>query len=750
MSFDAQSVYELLPAVYRVRDAGLGEPLKALLSVVAEQLEVLEEDLDQLYDDQFIETCAEWAIPYIGDAIGYRPLNGAVPGVRSPRGEVAKTIGLRRHKGTAAMLEVLASEVTGWDAKVVEFFQLLAVTQYMKCLRPGATLPDLRRWEPLEHIGTAFEGLRHTADVRRISTGGGRFNIPNVGVHLWRLGAYSRSGSRAMPLIGQIVPSRMLFSPLGNSAPLFTRPHGLGSIDEFTERSGSLNLPLPISRRAARENPDYFYGSAGSLQILEYVDLATGLLVPAPTGVRICNLSNLPGGSGAWANMPGGSDIAVDPVLGRIGFGPSIVPAAVSVNFQSGFSMDLGGGEYDRSEAIEGWHQPSQVIWQLGVDRKADGSDPQFVSAPSLALAAWDAFVTTGPPAGLGVIVVTDSWAYGDPLNITVPAGFTLAIVAAEWPADPSGNRQTGDLSAAGCFPTILSDVQVFGTGASSPASPGTLILDGLLIKGSVTVGSTGTGLGRLLFNHTTVVPWTTLDSDVLPLSTTAPRVVNQDGGCDIEADHSILGAIRSPSSTRFTMTSCIVDSTDPTHVAFAGPVGVGPGSTLHMVNTTVIGKVRTREMELASNCLFLAGLANPDPDWSSPVRAERRQAGCVRFCSVPEGSRLPRRYRCQPDLGMQELVEKGGLHSIGELPADVAARELARLVPVFSSLRYGDPSYAQLGRRCAPEISTGADDGSEMGAFHDLFQPQRDRNLQVRLNEYLRFGLEAGIFYET
>ena len=63
MSYDRESLYNLLPAVYRIRDAASGEPLKALLSVVADQLGVLEEDLAQLYDDQFIETCAGWVIP---------------------------------------------------------------------------------------------------------------------------------------------------------------------------------------------------------------------------------------------------------------------------------------------------------------------------------------------------------------------------------------------------------------------------------------------------------------------------------------------------------------------------------------------------------------------------------------------------------------------------------------------------------------------------------------------------------------
>src|SRR5882724_12815534 len=105
MSFDSERTYELLPAIYRIRDADQGEPLKALLSVVADQVGVLEEDLAQLYDDQFIETSAEWVIPYIGDLIGYRSLHGVAPRISSPRAEVANTIGYRRRKGTVVALE---------------------------------------------------------------------------------------------------------------------------------------------------------------------------------------------------------------------------------------------------------------------------------------------------------------------------------------------------------------------------------------------------------------------------------------------------------------------------------------------------------------------------------------------------------------------------------------------------------------------------------------------------------------------
>ena len=97
---------------------------------------VLEEDVEQLYDDQFIETCAEWVVPYIGDLVGTRGLFVFPQATFSQRAQVANTLAYRRRKGTAAVLEQLARDVTGWDASVVEYFQLLATTQYMNHLRP--------------------------------------------------------------------------------------------------------------------------------------------------------------------------------------------------------------------------------------------------------------------------------------------------------------------------------------------------------------------------------------------------------------------------------------------------------------------------------------------------------------------------------------------------------------------------------------------------------------------------------------
>ena len=71
---------------------------------------------------------------------------------------------------------------------------------------------------------------------------------------------------------------------------------------------------------------------------------------------------------------------------------------------------------------------------------------------------------------------------------------------------------------------------------------------------------------------------------------------------------------------------------------------------------------------------------------------------------------------------------------------------ERLRVEPQFTSNRYGNPGYAQLARNCADEIKRGADDESEMGAFHDLFQPQREANLRARLAEYTPAEMDVGI----
>ena len=123
---NADRLYELLPAVHRLRDADRGYPLRALLQVISEQVNIVDADIAQLYENWFVETCQDWVVPYIGDLVGFTPLfdvgePSSVQKARAlareriliPRREVANTVRFRRRKGTVAILEDLATAVAG-------------------------------------------------------------------------------------------------------------------------------------------------------------------------------------------------------------------------------------------------------------------------------------------------------------------------------------------------------------------------------------------------------------------------------------------------------------------------------------------------------------------------------------------------------------------------------------------------------------------------------------------------------------
>jgi hypothetical protein len=196
------------------------------------------------------------------------------------------------------MLEQLARDVTGWDASVVECFQRLATTQYMNHLRPtNVSTPDLRHWEPLDRLDTPFDRMAHTVDVRHIASGRGRYNIPHVGIFLWRLRSYALTDSPAF----QVDARRYLFNPLGVRTPLFTRPEIEASISHLAE---PLNVPMPISRRVldATSSPI----RSGQEHRPERCRRRSHHRRTAPTRINPAN-----------GNIPAGK-IAIDPVLGRI------------------------------------------------------------------------------------------------------------------------------------------------------------------------------------------------------------------------------------------------------------------------------------------------------------------------------------------------------------------------------------------------------------------------------------------------
>ena len=637
MSFDAKRMYELLPAIHRIRDAEQGEPLKALLSVIADQVGVLEEDLAQLYDDQFIETCGEWVVPYIGDLIGYRALHNVVPKLGSQRAEVAHTIGFRRRKGTAAMLEQLARDVTGWNARAVEFFELLGWTQWTpNHFRPHRFYaPDLRQWELLEKINGAFDTVAHTADVRHIATGQGKYNLQNIGIFLWRLGAYPLTDSPAF----QLDAKRFLFHPLGDDTQLFTNPV---TEDEVTHLAEPINVPAPISRRVLDAYLTNYYGAGKSI-FLEGADISK---------IVACDLSG-------WIHTPPAGKIAIDPVLGRIAFADAQTEPP-RVTFHYGFSDDLGGGEYDRAATFDALLKPVAKV-----------------PAPHATIQHALNAVVAG-----GVAQISNSGRYTETQVINVHAGQRVELRAA--------NEHR---------PTIVLGGDLVINGAADAE----VTLNGLLISGGA-IRVNG-ALRALRLRHCTLVP------------SANPSLIVDLPNVAIEIDHCIVGGLRVHERSGVSITDSIVDATDRTQAAFAAVNGTDAGGTLQIADCTLVGTIHTLELQLASNSIFL-----------SDVTSEKKQEGCVRFCYLPLTSVVPRRYRCQPE----------------------AERDALRVKPQFTSLRYGDPGYGQLAWRTAAEIRNGADDEAELGVFHELYEPQRETNLRVRLAEYLRFGLEAGIFYVT
>ena len=695
MSWNAQALFDLLPAAHRSRDAEQGYPLRQFLTVLAEQARILEEDVEQLYDNAFVETCADWVLPYIGDLIGYRTIHGAAA-VKNRRVEIANTIALRRRKGTIVMLEELARDATGWPSHAKEFFQILKTNQHMNHARLfNAASPDLRRWEPLDRLGSAFDTIAHRPEVGRIPIGEGRFNIRNIGLFLWRLRAYPVRVATAAALAGDA--RRFFFSPLGANAPLFNPPVPEGNIASL---SGPLNVPEPIGRRRLADNLSDYYPRAMLIE-------SDGVGVPF-ANVRACNLADA--GGGLWAHAPD-NVVAIDPVLGRISFPPNLAaPNTVLVTYHYGFSADMGGGTYERARSFLPDLAPLRLVPNGGAVQP----------------------VVTLAQAG-GVVEISDSLTHTGALSIAANAAQRVELRAAngQRPAIDPG----GDLTITG--------------GADAEVT-----LNGLMIVGGRIVIPSGGGnaLRRLRLRHCTIIPGQRLNVDGTPVNPGAPSLVVEIENLVVEIEQCITGPIHAAATTQLNVIDSIIDATAPTLPALAAADGNGVGPALRLIDTTVIGKVNASAMMLVSNTILEAALAPADP-WTAPVRSLGRQVGCIRFSYVPRGARVPRRYRCQPDQAIANAVaaRRAINPAIGDPEiASITAAITARVRPVWTDRHYGHPAYGQLTHAAPIEIRTGADDESEMGAFHKLFQPQREANLRIRLDEYLGVGLEAGLIFET
>jgi hypothetical protein len=723
MSTTPSPIYSLLPAVFRNRDVAQGGPLQALFAVLESQYGLVQDNLAQLYDDQFIETCAPWVIPYLGQLIGYNTVFTAALTSPDSRAEVANTIGYRRRKGTLVALEQITHDVSGRSTMAVEEFRNLATTVSMRDVRVTQfATASIRTGADLEDLNGPFTGLSRTIDVRNISPrsriaqspdtapldialhGPGRFNIPQVSVWMWRWQSFAVSQAPAFSLGN----GGYYFSSLGGPIPLFQPATSLTAFASLVQEA---DVPEPISLQRFSANLDGFY--SGSMNLI-----ADGK--PVPVGQITCaNLGEALDGS--VCAVPKGM-IAIDPQIGRIQYGPGVaLPKELQVSYNYGAPALMGGGYYDRTTNItEPGTQPGiEFVNSSNLFEAIVGS----AKYPTLhaAVAAWNKL----PKNSAGTIILPNFDSYAIDLTgtnaIQIPAESQLLIASASFTSAAGAPPEWTNscVTLRGNIEVHAPTIPVDSDGVSLPA--GSLLFSGLWISGQL-IFSGDEACVQLA--DCTLVPGISLTAKGDAAHPEEPSITGSAIDITLVLNRVISGPITLPPTCTARICSSIVDAGTPYCPAIAGLDLASPGPALHIEDSTVIGRVWAQAIQLASNTIFWAKMGCLDP-WAAPVIANRVQIGCVRFSWFPANSILPKQYLC--------------------LASPTASGQV--IEPTFITLRFGSPGYCLLSGDVPLAIWKGADNGSQMGVYYQMQETEAVTNIQIRSAEYLPANLQCGVF---
>lgn len=723
----AERLYNLLPAIYRIRDVKQGEQMRAFMAGLESEFLRLEADIDALYDNWFIETCDQWAIPYIAELAGIVGIDEQEKIFATQRREVANAIAYRRRKGLIATLEHILQDVTGWYVHAVEYEQRLARTQHLSHLRLNqGCVADLHQATALASLGEPFDTIARTIDVRKIDAGrqkhdadtiSGKYLPPNIGLFFWRLRSYLLANVPAAAITkaatGRFLPAGCFtFDPLGRDMPLFNQPREITSL---RQRVGIVNIPAPLdsayfaadldayrtryaSSAAADTTGDLmdinrprnsaYYGPERALCIM-----LNGQII-SPDAVFAADLRQ-------WRaprlgiSLADRQFVAVDVALGRLlFFGEKRLTRSdvVEVSYCYGFSDDLGGGPYRRRLYAASSAQSPHYIHVL---QKSN------VGTIQQALDEW-AKIVESKSKPCCIIQIHDNGVYKeDDLLVNLPKQSLLVIEA-----------------VGGVRPCIVANMT-----AQSEFASAKLLLNSLLLNGQLTVDG----------NFNLEVTHCTLMSSGIEVQQSAPR----EAPLHIAIDHSIVGPLQVASAqVEIEIRDSILDNASG-YAIDAAPISDAGGPVVTMQRVTVFGEVRIQRLSLAQDSIF-----------TRRVFVVQSEDGAVNTCSLPFHSRMPYLDHCHL---CQSLEVRDGIVGAPALSGNEGeVSEWRPDYPLFTSTRYGDPGYAQLRMDCTRAILSGAADGSEMGVFHRLYQVQRQDNLRQTLAEYLPFGLETGITYST
>ncbi|ALJ13620.1 hypothetical protein [Sphingopyxis macrogoltabida] len=773
-------LFDLLPAHIRAADAAEGYPLLALLQILAGGFAEVDAEIDTLYDGMFAETAPEAMLADLAALIAAEPLQPLPEGTgQSMRAYIANTLRYRRGKGTARVLEALASDAGGFGAAAVEYYARLARLAHMADIRPERpALAAPVAGGTAAATATAFDRLARLVDVRSIARAGGRHHVPNVGVHLlrpvapefagptgvgpfseadlagvpparpWRIGGQVRAGYYQLaPVEGEVL---RLFNPDRRSQD------AEGRVVESDLADRLKRLPLHLETEELRESA--LEGRPARLDDSPWFDglsrpfaiylgrTVSGTMrytrVP-PERILIANLDAPPAdptvrtaatrahrwytnGPTAPVQHNGTSpiDCGFDPVTGRLIVADGVAVEAVRIAHAAGIGRETGAGPHDRNAADVPFElidspQGSIVVWLVGASDDPPPAGVQIAATLADALAAWNSQDRSGKR---GFIVLrTCGREGGAGLTARLVAGSELHIVAARWVSPQVRPDIAVDTARLGY---LVRQARQFAIDAplkaeAQAAGGGRLVLDGLILTAGLALEDSA--VADLAVRHCTLrAPGATALASTGPLA-----------GGRVEIADSITGPVKLDGSEGGGL---VIRDTIVAADGLAGLTIDADGVDADWRNMTLIGSAAVKSIE-ATNCLFMG-----------PVTAQRTQAGCVRYSWIADDSSLPRRFRCQPDLALAAAAER---KSAGLTDAEKATVRLG-VQPTLLDTALSEPTLAMLHPMTGDAIARGGEGDSEMGAFSRAAATLRMGNVRSLFDDYLPFGNEAGLIDDT
>jgi len=241
-----RTFYDFIPRYYRYLDNIQGEPLRALAQILQSQLNAVETNIEQLYNDWYIQTCQPWVVPYIGGLLGLN-LNDQTYFLPNQRAWVANAIRYRRRKGNDFALQPQIWDATGWYARATQRFPTLVQTQSLQALNQdwGRSI-DISALTLRDWLNSPFDSSAHRPGFASPFPANASYNIPNIAIYVWRLLNYLVQAVTPRP-VNDVADNggknRYHFSPLGFDLPLFDFPEGAIPSHQPT---AAKNLPAAI------------------------------------------------------------------------------------------------------------------------------------------------------------------------------------------------------------------------------------------------------------------------------------------------------------------------------------------------------------------------------------------------------------------------------------------------------------------------------------------------------------------------